>query len=237
MRANLRTFLFTAVLSALVSGCGGGSMTLETPTFPTPLVDKIPMNVGLRLTPDMYRFSHEEQVFGKETWSVDFGDANARLFNQLFGHMFTEVTELTADDNPDVLPIDALVETSIDAFEFSVPEQTSSNSFAVWIRYRLKVYDKRGDMIANWPVSAYGKSETELLGATEALERAALLAMRDAAALMIMKLDSETGISALAQIDEPPPEILPDSTEDAAVSVDPDNTSSFAAGGIVQDAI
>lgn len=225
-----------AVLTALLTGCGGGRMTLETPTFPTPLVDQIPVSVGLRLSPDMYRFAHEEQVFGKETWSVDFGDANARLFRQLFGHLFTNVTEIKAEDDPTELPIDALVETSIDAFEFSVPEQTSSNSFAVWIRYRVKVYDKRGDMIANWPVSAYGKSESSALGGTDALERAALLAMRDAAALMIMKLDAETGISSLAQVTAPSDDDPPGNAEDVAVSIESDNSSSFAAGA-VQDAI
>ena len=236
MRAKFRTCCVVAAATAAVSGCGGGSMTLETPTFPTPLVDKIPVSVGLRLAPNMYSFDHEEQVFGKETWSVDFGDANARLFRQLFGHLFTDVTELEAEDDPYQLPIDALVETSIDAFEFSVPEQTSSDSFAVWIRYRLKVYDRRGDMIANWPVSAYGKSETKALGGTDALEKAALLAMRDAAALMIMKLDAETGISSLAQAAEPPVDDPSSTAEDVAVSVDADNTSSFAAGGI-HDAI
>ncbi len=225
-------------VSALLSACGGGSMTLQSPSFPTPLVEKLPVKVGLRLSPEMEQFSHEEKVFGRETWSVDFGDANARLFRQLFDHMFTDVTILTADDNPDLLPIDALVETSIDAFEFSVPEQTSSNSFAVWIRYRLKVYDKRGDMVANWPVSAYGKSETKALGGSDALERAALLAMRDAAALMIMKLDAETGIGSLGAMAAPATAETPqDSEEDVKVSVSSDNTSSFAAGGIDQDAI
>ncbi len=213
-------------------------MTLQAPSFPTPLVEKLPVKVGLRLSPEMKQFSHEEKVFGKETWSVDFGDANARLFRQLFDHMFTDVTILTADDNPDLLPIDALVETSIDAFEFSVPEQTSSNSFAVWIRYRLKVYDDRGDMIANWPVSAYGKSETKALGGSDALEKAALLAMRDAAALMIMKLDAETGISSLGAVSAPATAESPMETdEDVAISVNSDNTSPFVAGGINQDAI
>ena len=55
-------------------------------------------------------------------------------------------------------------------------------------------------MIGNWAVSAYGKSEAAGIGGGDnALEDAALLAMRDAAALMIMKLDRETGISQLAK--------------------------------------
>ena len=90
--------------------------------------------------------------------------------------------------------MDALIEPSIDAFEFSVPNQTKTDAFAVWIRYRLKVYNSEGTVVANWPVSAYGKSQSG--GGKDALRRAAVLAMRDAAALMIMKLDDETGISA-----------------------------------------
>lgn len=214
-------------------------MTLEAPTFPTPLVEKLDVDVGLRLSPEMYGFSHDEEVLGRETWTVDLGGANAAMFEQLFGHMFTSVTVLDNEQDPADLPIDALVETSIDDFEFSTPEQTGTESFAVWIRYRLKVYNRDGEMIANWPVSAYGKSETRALGATDSLERAAILAMRDAAALMIMKLDRETGIGTLG---ETPPTATAEDQEPAAPdpaqkSVNADQGSSFAFGGIDQDGI
>ena len=84
----------------------------------------------------------------------------------------------------------------------SVPSQSKTESYAVWIRYRLKIYDNAGDVYANWPLSAYGKSEQFGLGGDEPLKRAAILAMRDAAALMIMNLDKSTAISALK--DRPP---------------------------------
>ncbi|MEM9335665.1 MAG: hypothetical protein AAGA33_12515 [Pseudomonadota bacterium] len=175
-------------------------MQLDSPTFPTPLVEPLDMHVGLRLADDMYDFWHEEEVLGRDTWSVDMGDANAMMFQQLFGHMFTQVTLLEEDDNPADLPLDALVETNIDKFEFSVPQQTGNDAYAIWIRYRLKVYNPAGDMVGNWAVSAYGKSAASGLGGGDnALEDAALLAMRDAVALMIMKLDKETGISQLAK--------------------------------------
>ncbi len=48
-------------------------------------------------------------------------------------------------------------------------------------------------------MSAYGKSEATTLGKEEALQRAAILAMRDAAALMIMKFDKVTRISQLGE--------------------------------------
>ncbi len=181
------------MLASLLAGCSS-SLTLDPPTIPAHLIDKIPASVGLRIPAEFESFVHEEEVLGRKKWKIDLGRSNAVLFTQLFAYMFEEVTVLDADDDASLLELDALIEPSIDAFEFSVPSQTKTEAFAVWIRYRLKVYNNEGTVVANWPVSAYGKSQSG--GGTEALRRAAVLAMRDAAALMIMKLDDETGISA-----------------------------------------
>ncbi len=68
------------------------------------------------------QFVHEESIYGREEWSIDLGRSNAELFKQLFGHMFDSVTVLGANDNPALMDLDALIEPSIDAFEFSTPE-------------------------------------------------------------------------------------------------------------------
>jgi hypothetical protein len=111
--------------------------------------------------------------------------------------MFDELIVIEDDTDPKDLPIDAYIEPSIDAFEFSTPSQSQTEAFAVWIRYRIKIFDSEGDQFANWPISAYGKSQTTLMGGDDALRRAAILAMRDAAALMVMQLDKATRISRL----------------------------------------
>lgn len=144
------------------------------------------------------KYVHTEKVYGREEWSIDLGNSNAALFTQLFGYMFDKVTVLQSTDDPKLLDIDALIEPSIDAFEFSVPNQSKTESFAVWIRYRIRVYDRHGVLVSNWPVSAYGKSQTKSISNSEALQRAAILAMRDAAALLIMKLDEATLVSSLS---------------------------------------
>lgn len=210
-----RIALTGIVLAGLLSGCGA-NVTLSTPTIPEPLLEQIPMSVGLRMPPNFEQFIHEEKVYGREQWSINLGRSNAALFEQLLAYMFAEVTVLGPDDDPQLMPLDALIEVSIDAFEFSTPEQSNTEAFAVWIRYRLKVYDKEGEMTSNWPVSAYGKSQTTTMGGSEALQRAAILAMRDAAALMIMKFDNVTRISALrAQpAAAPKPVIVPQSESD-----------------------
>ena len=143
-------------------------------------------------------FVHEEEVLGREQWTIDLGRSNAVFFAQLFGYMFETVTVVSEADDPSIMPFDALIEPSIDEFEFSVPNQTKTNDFAVWIRYRIKVYDRDGKLVVNWPVSAYGKSQTTVMGGKDALQRAAILAMRDAAALMIIKFDEPTLISSIS---------------------------------------
>ena len=211
MNKSTRNALTGILLCALLLGCGS-NVVMDPPTIPTPLIEKIPANVGLRMPANFQDFVHEEEIIGREQWSIDLNNSNAALFEQLFGYMFEEVKVLGPDDDAQNMNLDALIEPSIDAFEFSVPNQSKTESFAVWIRYRIRVFDDEGDQVANWPVSAYGKSQTESVSGTQALQRAAILAMRDAAALMIMKLDEATGISkiveARAALSEQPAEMM-----------------------------
>lgn len=211
MNKSTRNALTGTLLCALLAGCGS-SVVMDPPTIPTPLIEKIPATVGLRMPPNFQDFVHEEEVIGREEWSIDLNNSNAALFEQLFGHMFEEVKVLGPEEDARNLNLDALIEPSIDAFEFSVPNQSKTESFAVWIRYRIRVYDDEGDQVANWPVSAYGKSQTTSVSGSQALQRAAILAMRDAAALMIMKLDEATGISKIAEaraaLSDPPAEMM-----------------------------
>ena len=182
----------------LVAGCGGSKVTLRDPTIPQPLIDQLQLTVAARYPDAFDHFVHEEQVIGKEKWSIDLGQANRLLFTQLFDSMFSDFTVISADTDARNLGIDALIEPTIDAFEFSVPSQSQTDDFAVWIRYRIKIFDAAGTQIANWPIAAYGKSQTTTFGGDQALQRAAVLAMRDAAALIILQMDKATGISKLS---------------------------------------
>lgn len=171
---------------------------MEEPTIPEPRVVKIPVAVLLRIPEQFESFVHEEDVLGKESWTINLGRANATFFTQLFGHLFTDVTIIGPDDDARDFEFDALVEPSIDGFEFSVPNQSKTEAFAVWIRYRLRIFDREGNNASNWTVSAYGKSQKVGIGGSDSLRRAAVLAMRDAAALIVMQMDKVTKISSLA---------------------------------------
>jgi hypothetical protein len=211
MSTKLRACAVTA-LAVTLGACGGSQVKLDDPTIPEPLIDKLPLSVAARYPENFAHFVHEEVVIGKEKWSIDLGRANELLFTKLFASMFTDYRVIQQDTDPRDLAIDALIEPTIDAFEFSVPSQSQTEEFAVWIRYRIKIFDNQGNQIANWPISAYGKSLTTTFGSDDALRRAAVLAMRDAAALVILQMDKATGISKLsaatrgpAMLTDPPP--------------------------------
>ena len=192
----LRKLALLAVI-AVTGGCAS-SVALERASIPEPHVDKMPLDVALRIPEEFHNFVHEENVLGRENWSIELGSANAEFFTQLFGYMFDNVTVLGPADDALEHNFDALVEPKIEGFEFSVPNQSKTEEFAVWIRYRLQIYDSIGNDAGVWTVSAYGKSQKEGLGGSDSLRRAAVLAMRDAAALMLLQMDKSTNISALA---------------------------------------
>jgi len=194
---RLRCLLVAVLSCAAAAGCGS-NVRLETPTIPEPLINTLPMTVAVRLPENFHNFVHEEEVLGREQWTINLGGANASFFTQLFSYMFETVELIEPGEEPSDRVFDAMLEPSIDAFEFSVPSQTKTDAFAVWIRYRIKVYDRHGTLVLDAPVNAYGKSLTTTMGGSRALQNAAVLAMRDAAALMIMKFDEQTLFTSLA---------------------------------------
>ena len=196
MIAKTRDLIPTGFLLLGLAGCGATTTMIE-PTIPAPRVEKIPISVALRMPEEFESFVHEENVLGKEAWTINLGRSNASFFEQLFGHMFNDITVIGADDDARDFVFDALIEPSIDGFEFSVPNQSKTEEFAVWIRYRLRVFDRDGNNASNWTVSAYGKSRKQGFRGSDSLEQAAVLAMRDAAALIIMQMDKATNISRL----------------------------------------
>ena len=185
------------LISLFAAGCAS-NVTVDQPTIPTPHIEKLPMDVAIRIPAEFHNFVHEENVLGKETWTINLGSANAVFFTQLFGYMFENVIVLGPNDNALDYTFDALVEPKIEGFEFSVPNQSKTDAFAVWIRYRMQVFDSAGNSASTWTVSAYGKSQKEGLGGSKSLQRAAVLAMRDAAALILLQMNKATKMASLA---------------------------------------
>lgn len=207
------------------------------PTIPEPRVEKIPVDVAVRIPENFYNFVHTEDVLGKSEKTIELGASNANFFRQLFDHMFETIVILGPDDDARDYQFDALIEPSIEGFEFSTPGQTQSEAYSVWIRYRMNVFDSVGNRASSWTVSAYGKSQKEGLTGNDSLRRAAVLAMRDAAALIIIQMDKVSKIRDLADGPLDPASLEPESQVAGATTAPEDDKPAsvigvFAIGGI-----
>lgn len=163
---------------------GGCDQVVSVPTrFPEPLVDRLPLRVGVHYPPAFRDYVYREDGGNGQQWSIKAGDANVALFDRVFGRLFTDAVRLEALPGPGAASgFDAYVEPAVDAFEFATPAQSGTDEYSVWIRYTLNVYGPDGNLITAWKVSAYGQSGSAVLRAARSMEAATILAMRDAGA-------------------------------------------------------
>jgi hypothetical protein len=184
---RLRIFNLVIILTIL-NGCSS-QVKINDPNIPKLLINQLPYTVAIIYPENFDSFIHEEKVIGKKSWQVDFTRSNILLFNEVFRSFFTTSKVIETPDTDTSDNFDFTIYPSIDAIEFSVPEQSQDETFSVWIRYRVKIFDYNGEEIVNWPISAYGKTSTSTFSDEQDLAQAAILAMRDAAALIILQLE------------------------------------------------
>lgn len=195
MKARGIGFLFVL---ALLSGCTT-SVTVEG-TVPTPLVAKIPANVGVYFSPDFKSFRHEETIEQRGSFSVDLGAQNLTFFRNLMNAMFDTAVEV---GEPPVSParmaelgIDGVIVPEIVKYGFLTPAVSGLNFYSASIHYRISMYDQSGEKIGDWTLVGYGKAEGGVFSADNALGEATLLAIRDGGARIAIDLPNEPAVAA-----------------------------------------
>ena len=173
--------LALALILLSVAGC---STTVKMTPEPLPkaLVEPYPLTAALRFGDSIEKFVYEETLPGGAKYTIDLGAASAKMFRATLKDMFSSVVDVPSGTRPPD-GVDLLVEPSLLALEFALPSQTVTKDYAVWIKYRVKVYDDEG-------------------GQESALTSAASLALRDAAVLLLTRFEKETALSErqLAQL-------------------------------------
>ncbi len=178
--------------------------------FPRPLVDPLPLTMGVKFSEEFSTFRHVEEIPGDREWTVTLGPANRAMFTRLFGAMFRDMVVLSppasAGDEGDEAGaatgtaqpaaaspegLDAILEPTIESYEFANPLEADDEYTTVWITYRMRLTDPEGRLIAEWPVRAYGRGRYGFLGAKDSLVEATELAMRDAGAYIAVYFADE----------------------------------------------
>jgi hypothetical protein len=194
------------VAAGLLLGACSQSVVVKT-DFPEPLVEPLPLKVGLHYDPELTDYTYTEDLPSDATWSFTLGDVNTKLFDGAFNALFEQTIQVddTGGTGDPYDGLNAVIEPKLEAFEFSLPRQSRSEQYSVWIRYRLNVYTPDGTLITGWPVSAYGQSDSRAFGKNAAMGQAAINALRDAFASIVIGFAKEPQIKAA---------LLPESADD-----------------------
>lgn len=194
MGRNVQNISSLALLAALVTGCAS-SVVVET-DFPTPLVEPLPVRMGVIFPEELYNFIHSESIPQQSTWTIDLGDANIAMLEPLFNSMFAET--LNVGDVPvgqaEMGRVDGVLRPVLEKFEFDVPIGERDEFVEVWMQYKLTLYKPTGEVVTEWPVSGYGKAELD--GKREAaVQRAAIVAMREVGAAISTQFAAQPDVN------------------------------------------
>ena len=190
-RSRLR--LLAVATTACLAGCGGSEVIVES-TFPRPLVEPLPVSMGVVIPDELYNFIYTEDIPDQSLWTIALGDANVAMLGPLFEGMFQQTKDIdslavAAGDTT----LDGVIEPKLEKFEFDVPQGERDKFVEVWLQYEITVYEPDGATVIEWPVSGYGKSELAR-DAEDAVQRAAVVAMREAGATIATKFSEQPQI-------------------------------------------
>ena len=178
------------VAGTCLTGCGGAEVIVES-TFPKPLIEPLPVSMGVVIPDELYNFIYTEDIPDQSLWTIALGDANVAMLGPLFEGMFRETRDIeslarAAGDTS----LDGVIEPQLDKFEFDVPTGERDEFVEVWLQYQITVYEPSGATVMQWPVSGYGKSEL-IRDPEDAVQRAAIVAMREAGATIATKFSEQ----------------------------------------------
>ncbi len=179
-----------------LAGCNQ-EVVVQT-TFPDPLVNEIELDAGVYYAEELKNYDYSEDLPGDVSWSFTLGEANVKMFNRALGALFQELVPV---DQPGGVGepfdrVDLVVAPKVEAFEFSLPRQSRSDQYAVWIKYTIAILEPDGTLFTEWPVSAYGQADSRLFRGGGAMEAAVVRAMRDAIANIVIGLPEEPNVKA-----------------------------------------
>jgi hypothetical protein len=170
------------LLLTLLAGCAARTITLDG-SYPSPPVTKVPLTVGVYYPEELRAFSYTEidDNSGKDQYIIESGAAQMELFDTLLPAMFERVVPLS--DATTTETVDAVFIPTIEEFQLGLPDKTKLKVYEVWLKYNMRLTQPDGTYIADWVMTAYGKSPTEGFQSVDAgVQNAATVAMRDLAA-------------------------------------------------------
>lgn len=179
-----RVLLLAAI--ALLAACGPSEVAVQG-QFPTPLMQKLPLSLGVWYDEGFrtHEFFDEAKGRAESGWIVKTGDAQVQMWDTLLPGMFREFTHMKGKPEPGQMnqAVDAVLIPHVDELQYAIPTHTNVKVYEIWMRYRFELVSPGGKPLAEWTMTAYGKTPTAFMQSDEAaVNLAAVVALRDAGA-------------------------------------------------------
>jgi hypothetical protein len=178
--------LLFALLATLLAGCGTKEVVVKG-NFPPPLLEPLPVALGLWYEPEFSEHEFFDEAAGRaeSSWLVKTGEAQVQMWGQLLEGMFLRLEPMDGKPAPDQMnpAVDAVLIPRVDELQYAIPAHTNVKVYEIWMRYAFELVTTSGEPIAEWTMTAYGKTPTAFLQTDEAaVNLAAVVALRDAGA-------------------------------------------------------
>lgn len=191
----------------MLAGCGAKQVVVEG-KFPPPIMEPLPITVGVVYSDAFKNHEIYDEAAGRaeSDWVVQTGGAQMVFWSTLFNGMFEKVVRINDheslhkhEDHVDVVLIPI-----IEDLQYTIPMYTNVKVYEIWMKYRFRmvtiddIHDHdNGDLsyhpeqsLADWTLSAYGKTPTAFMQSDEAaVNLAAVVALRDAGANFITSFE------------------------------------------------
>ena len=190
-------------LSLLLGGCTTTAVTVEA-TFPErPVVERLPLEVAVVYDDAFQSYTLSESIPQRGDWEIDLGAAQVALFRAMLPALFNAVTERDVlAPEPEDSAAELLLRPQLQDMQFSIPYQTRSNFFEVWLKYEIELYERDGEtLVARYPLTGYGRTRDGFLDSAQvAIEQAAITALRDAGAFFVIEFPRNQDALAAARV-------------------------------------
>ena len=182
---NLRALIMIMVILSLTA-CSKTFVVVSE--VPRPLVESTELKAKMIYSAEFRDYDYLEEDKKRALEKVSFGASQVDLFDRVFGALFELVTD--PDETADLI-----IEPQVLDFQYSIPDETKTSQFEIWLKYRLKIEDNESNPVADWVVKGYGKTPTTMLGShLKSFNTAANMAMRDVGAQLAVGFRTQPSI-------------------------------------------
>tara|TARA_E500000081_G_scaffold18118_1_gene21914 strand:- start:251 stop:919 length:669 start_codon:yes stop_codon:yes gene_type:complete len=193
-----------------VVACTSREVVVEG-AFPTPLIDPVPVSVGILFTQEFreHELIDDATGRGEVSWRVSTGSAQVDFWSTLFPAFFQNVVFINSYEDLETYDVDAVLIPEVSEVQYAIPLYTSVKVYEIWMRYQLSLVEPEQIMdadnktinlenmqaFAEWPLTAYGKTPTAFMQSdVDAVNLAAVMALRDAGANFITSFARVPGV-------------------------------------------